>query len=259
MVKELQELGLSEKEAKVYFAMLELGHATADQLSKHAKIVRPTTYVQLKSLMDKGLVSTHEEGKKTYFAPESPALLKRLLEGQAEEVRRKERDLTELLPELLRSFESAGERPVVRFFPGKEGIIAAREDMLVANKEKKSYAIFSYEQLLAVFSKEELVAYTTRRKELGIFSRGIQVQSPHLEEAETSSLTERRYIPPESLMLTINLAIYDDKIGIWSLKGSLFAMIIQSESVASSMKSVFDFLWNHSQTQAELKKSKENE
>lgn len=245
MVKELQELGLSEKEAKVYFAMLELGRATADQLSKHAKIVRPTTYVQLKSLMDKGLVSTHEEGKKTYFAPESPALLKRLLEGQAEEVRRKERDLTILLPELLRSFESAGERPIVRFFPGKEGIVAAREEALTTNKEKKNYAVFSYSNLRGLFSREELSSYSDRRRALGIFSKGIHMGNPNFNEAGLDELTERRYIPPEALSLTVDIAIYDDKVSMWSTKGSLFALIIQSEQVAFSMKSVFNFLWEH--------------
>ena len=51
MLKELQDIGLSEKEARVYLAALEIGRATADQLAKHAKIVRPTTYVQLQSLM----------------------------------------------------------------------------------------------------------------------------------------------------------------------------------------------------------------
>ena len=51
---------------------------TAEKLAKHAKVNRSTTYVQLESLMKVGLMSTHEEGKKTMFAPESPELLKRL-------------------------------------------------------------------------------------------------------------------------------------------------------------------------------------
>ena len=54
MLKELQDMGLSEKEAKIYLASLEIGRATADQLAKQAKIVRSTTYVQLESLMKKG-------------------------------------------------------------------------------------------------------------------------------------------------------------------------------------------------------------
>src|SRR5271169_2125521 len=120
MLKELQDMGLLEKEARVYLAALELGRTTAEKLALHAKVNRSTTYVQLESLMKKGLMSTYEEGKKTYFAPESPELLKRFLVKQKEEIGSKEKDLTNFLPELLRQFQSAGERPVVRFFPGKE-------------------------------------------------------------------------------------------------------------------------------------------
>src|SRR3989344_9484889 len=114
MIKELQDIGLSEKEAKIYSAALELGAATADQLAKHSKIVRSTTYVQLESLMEKGLMSTYEQGKKTFFAPESPELLKRFLAKQKENIGAKENDLASFLPDLLRLFEGAGERPVVR-------------------------------------------------------------------------------------------------------------------------------------------------
>src|ERR1700689_5744541 len=112
MLKELQDIGLSEKEARVYLASLELGRTTAEKLAKHAKVNRSTTYVQIESLMKKGLMSTYEEDKKTYFAPESPELLKRLLSKQRDELQSKERDLSSILPALLQQFEGAGERPV---------------------------------------------------------------------------------------------------------------------------------------------------
>src|SRR3989344_1956665 len=172
MLTELKDLGLSEKEAKVYVAALEIGRATADQLAKHAKIVRPTTYLPIKSLMDKGLMSTYEEGKKTYFAPESPELLKRLLARQKDALNAKERDLGDLLPELLHQFKSAGERPIVRFFPGKEGLSIAREEVFTS-KDKKIYAIFSPENLSRVFGQKYLDDYSEKRKALGIHSKGI--------------------------------------------------------------------------------------
>src|SRR4051812_35603168 len=109
MLKELQDLGLSEKEARVYLAALEIGQATADQLAKQANIKRPTTYVQLESLMKMGLMSTYEEGKKTYFTPESPDTLKKIFESKKREFEAREQDLTAILPELVRKFEGAGE------------------------------------------------------------------------------------------------------------------------------------------------------
>ncbi|MFA7309401.1 MAG: helix-turn-helix domain-containing protein [Candidatus Paceibacterota bacterium] len=251
MNKELEDLGLSEKEAKVYLAALEIGRATADQLAKHAKIVRPTAYVQLDSLMKKGLMSTYEEGKKTYFAPESPELLKRLLMRQQERLRTKENELTNLLPELLRQYESAGERPVVRFFPGKEGITVTREEALTT-KEKKVLTVFSYDHLRKVFSEKELDDYSEKRRKLGIHSRGIHLHKPYFSKAGLDELTERRFLSPEALPLTIDITIFDDKTALRSLEGSLFGVIIESKQIASNMKMIFNFLWQSAKGPEEL-------
>ncbi len=248
MFKELQDIGLSEKEAKVYAAALELGAATADQLAKQAKIVRSTTYVQLESLMKKGLMSTYEEGKKTFFAPESPELLKRLLIKQKEDIGSKERELTDVLPDLLRQFQSAGERPVVRFFMGKEGITSTREEVL-KSKDKKTYTIFSYEHLRKLYSEKELDDYSDKRKALGIHSKGIHVHKPYFAKAGLDNLTERRFLPPETFPFsTIEITIFDDKTSIRSLEGTLFGMIIESKHIAAGMKTIFDFLWAHAQS-----------
>jgi sugar-specific transcriptional regulator TrmB len=243
MLKELQDIGLAEKEAKVYVAALEIGRATADQLAKQAKIVRPTTYVQLESLMKKGLMSTYQEGKKTYFAPESPELLRRLLLKQKDDLTSKERDLTSLLPDLLRQFEGAGERPVVRFFPGKEGITTVREHILSA-KEKKTYVIYSPVHLAKIYSDAELDDYSDRRKALGIHSKAIYLFQDFFNRAGLDELTERRFLSPSLLQLTIGITVYDDNTVIYSHEGNLFGLVIQSVQIASSMKAIFDFLWN---------------
>ena len=247
MLKELQDIGLSEKEAKVYAAALELGPATADQLAKQSKIVRSTTYVQLESLMKKGLMSTYEQGKKTFFAPESPELLKRFLSKQKEDIGTKERELKDFLPELLRSFESAGERPVVRFFPGKEGIKLAREELLTT-KDKKIDAIFSYEHLLKIYTKEELDAYSEKRKALGIHSRAIYINKEFFAVADLDQLTERRFMPPEKMRLNIHIHVCDTRTTIFPLEGTLFALIIESKQIAEGVKSIFNFLWASSET-----------
>src|SRR3989344_8552837 len=77
MVKEtLKELGLSDKEAKVYLAMIELGSAPVSAIAKQAKIKRPTTYVVLDMLSEKGLVGFEDRrGSRLY----SPAPLEQLV------------------------------------------------------------------------------------------------------------------------------------------------------------------------------------
>ncbi|MEK7601152.1 MAG: helix-turn-helix domain-containing protein [Patescibacteria group bacterium] len=241
MLKELQDMGLSEKEARVYLAALELGQTTAEKLAKHAKVNRSTTYVQLESLMKMGLMSTHEEGKKTMFAPESPELLKRLLLKQRDEVSMKESHLVELLPALLQQYEGAGERPVVRFFPGKEGIATVREEVL-STKDKQLYVIMSSDNMSKLFTEKELDGYTARRTALNISSKAIYTHRGYFDQAGADALTEHRFLP--NLPLTIDIRIFDDKTALFSLQGALFAMVIESKQIASSMKMIFNLLWN---------------
>ena len=76
---QLRELGLSENEAKVYLAMLELGPATVLEIAAKALMNRPTVYVQIESLKQRGLVSTQSKGKKQIFIAESPSHLESML------------------------------------------------------------------------------------------------------------------------------------------------------------------------------------
>ena len=78
--KELQEVGLQEKEAKVYIAMLELGRATAQDIAKKADVNRATTYFVMENLMKKGLASAIDEGPRQYFLPEDPSQLEAIFE-----------------------------------------------------------------------------------------------------------------------------------------------------------------------------------
>lgn len=88
MLDELKKIGLSENEAEVYIALLELGSATAQEIAAKSGIKRTTIYVQIEALMKMGLVTSFEKemskGKapKTYFRAEDPEHLKNIVENE---------------------------------------------------------------------------------------------------------------------------------------------------------------------------------
>ena len=55
MEEELQKLGLTEHEAKVYLAALSLGPSSAVQLADHTGIKRPTVYLAAKRFDQTGI------------------------------------------------------------------------------------------------------------------------------------------------------------------------------------------------------------
>ena len=174
--KDLEQFGLSDKEAKVYLACLELGPSTAAQIAQKADVNRATTYVAIESLTKQGLLSSHEKDSKTFFSAEDPAMLKRLLDQQREEVKNKLSSLEELLPELIKMHNYAGEKPKVRFFEGKEGLDTIKDEILKV-KDKKIEAFFPIDDLIKVFSAEEEQKYFQRRLAKKISIRGLYTRS----------------------------------------------------------------------------------
>ena len=136
--KELQALGLSEKEAKVYLAALELGPDTVQNIAKKAGINRPTAYLQIESLKQKGIISEVEKDSKVLIMAESPERLSSLLNTYEKELEFKKKELERILPNLSELFTGTGEKPKVKFYEGRGGIRAIEEDFL-KTKSKEIY------------------------------------------------------------------------------------------------------------------------
>ena len=73
--KNLEKIGLTEKQAKVYFACLQLGVASTLKLSQLAELKRPTVYVILEDLEKLSLVSRVQKNSKTFFIASDPKVL----------------------------------------------------------------------------------------------------------------------------------------------------------------------------------------
>ena len=65
--RELMEIGLNEKEVKVYLASLELGQSAVQAIANKSGVNRATTYFVIEGLTTKGLISSFHQGKKQFF------------------------------------------------------------------------------------------------------------------------------------------------------------------------------------------------
>lgn len=97
----LKSLGFTDKEARVYLTCLKNGPCSAMKIAEDTRIKRPTTYVMLKSLMEKELVSLVKSGKKTLFAAAHPQALVRHVQRERDLLVRKEQAVADLLPLLM--------------------------------------------------------------------------------------------------------------------------------------------------------------
>lgn len=246
MVNELEKLGLSENEAKVYSAMLELGPSSVVEISVRAGINRPTTYFQIELLKKKGLVSTQMKGKKQLFIPESPEHLSDVLDHRIIEVSVQKDILAKILPELSQLYNSVGSRPQVRFFEGKEGLVSMQKIFLSAGV-KEVMAITPLDDLLAIFPSHQN-NYSNTRVEKGIHSKVIysSSQGPILKSTDEAMLRETRFVPVDKMPFSGDITIFGNSVAITSLKGQISGIMIEHPGIADSFRGFFNFLWEFS-------------
>lgn len=242
--KELQILGLSEKESTVYLAALELGPDTAQNLAKKAGINRPTTYVQIESLKKKGLMGEVEQGKKTLYVAETPERLEMLLDLFEKDLQFKKAEVARVLPSLLEMFAGQGDRPKVRFFKGKEAVIAITKDYLNV-KDKKIESLTNLDRVLDIFPKH-MSDYTIKRVARGIKGYVIYTRQagPLPELNDPGKLREVKYVSSDKLSFSADINIYDDKVAISTYKEEPVSIVVESKMIADTMRSIFYFIWN---------------
>lgn len=241
---ELKKLGLSDKEAKVYLALLELSEAPVQKIAGKAKVNRATTYVILESLHKKGAVTTLEKNKKVMFAAESPRTLLSLFKSQEQELRDKQEEFKKILPELEAIFNLAIERPIVRFFEDIEAVRIIREE-IIASGAKVIYDIYSLEyvnQIYSLFSKEENNDFLKKRKELGITIKAIYTSDTGpFKEFQLKG--ERKFVPKDKFPFSADILIYKNKVALTTLRGKIITVIIESKEIADTLRIVFELAW----------------
>jgi len=105
----LQNYGLSDKEARVYLTVLELGTSIASTIARRAEINRVTVYTNLEALRRKGIVNEMKKKEITYYNAISPELICNQLEKKYEDFKQK-------LPEFMMLGEKFGSKPKIQFF-----------------------------------------------------------------------------------------------------------------------------------------------
>lgn len=238
--KELKEFGLSDNEIKVYVALIQLGPTTAVKIAEQADLNRSTTYVQLTSLMEYGLVSTYKNRKKTYFSAESPQNLTRLIERKITLLQEKKENIDVLIPDLMKVYAQMEDSVEVKTFHGIEGLKTMRNSVLDAGAPELC-GIFNFDELYKTFSTKELMEFSNKRAEAGIPTRAFYNKRGR----------DALVVPPQELVrvseaahpFSADVYIYGDNVSIASTSGTIFGLTITDKKIAQTLKTLFDLAW----------------
>lgn len=238
ITKDLEQLGLSEKEAKVYLAVLELGEVNIQKIAQKSGIKRTTVYDVINSLKEKRLLTEIAKGKKTLFSAEDP----RKLEGQLDE---KKEMLKKILPELLSITNLLDKKPTIKFYEGNEGIKEVYKDTLN----------YPDQELLAWVSQEAVVGfdvgwldkyYLAKRLAKKIWVRAIAPDVPEMQKykgLDEKSLRKTKLISAGEFSFEVEINLYGkNRIAIMSFVEKM-GLVIESPKLYRTLKSVFELNW----------------
>ncbi len=240
MLDRLIEFGLSEKEAKVYLALIELGPSSVTQIAKKAAVKRTNTYHLLEALMSYGLVHPdNSKNKKAVFIAERPEEFLFLMKEKMNDAQKKYEEAKDLIAELRAIYAPSKEKKVrVKYFSGNAGLEEIYDDTLTSGgDEVLSFTSYDYQKIVMPGYFPE---YFERRKEAGIHCTCMTAgtkEGKFLKDKDKEHL-RTTLVLPEEFKVCPEINIYADKTAIVSLKEK-FGIIIESKDVADMFRKFY--------------------
>lgn len=235
--KKLEQIGLTEKEAKVYLACLELGATTIERISKKSGIKRTTIYDVIKSLKERALIGTTIRKKIKHYVASDP----RELETKLEE---KKDILRNIMPELLSITNLIDKKPIIRFYEGEEGIKEIYLDTLTY-KDSPLWAWVT-DEIFGTVGQNFIDYYLSQRIKNKIWAYVIAPDTEKLREykmRDQSFLRQTKLQNSRNFFVEVEINLYGkNKIGIMAFKEGV-GLIIESVKIYNTLKSIFDVQW----------------
>jgi len=152
--------------------------------------------------------------------------------------------LRDIIPQIKSVQRESGERPMVRFFEGKEGIISINEELYAEQADENPiYYLYSKDLLDEVFTEAEKDRYRQKRLAKNIKSKVIYNYSKG--ERPSDGTGERVRVDEKKYPLDCDVAIYKDKVRISILKRGLSGIFISSKDFADTMRSLFNLAFDN--------------
>jgi sugar-specific transcriptional regulator TrmB len=241
LVRTLEQIGLSPKEAQVYLALLALESSTAYEIAQHCEVKKPTVYVILEDLRQKGLVLKVPHAKKALFAA------KDISEYLAEQ-RGKLNAVQSMLPR-LQSLSSTN-KPKVYFFNGMRGMTEAMDYKLDSMRGKTFCSFYGNsaeadQRVIQLYRRwtPDAIAANISFKIVMPQNQSLSENYPDLRRrSEEKDHVEIKYLSEYTQDTNLSIEIAETFVRIDDAK-NLAVTIIDDKATADAMRQIFAIVW----------------
>jgi sugar-specific transcriptional regulator TrmB len=243
MYKEiLEEIGLSQNEAKIYEALLNLGIASAPEISAQTGVHKRNIYDTLPRLLKKGLIYNIADPKENKYGLVEPNKLSDL-------IWEKDSKLKSILPAIQAQYKKHSTKEAVYIYKGKEGFKNYLRDILKVGEDV--YFIGAkggwFDQDLQIFIQRFLnEAKKKKIKYHHIFDAEVKTLAPEI----LKSVGKSYKFLPKKYSTTGAIDIFGDRVVTFSglnlkdITDDVTLVVIVNRELADCYRTWFKFIWD---------------
>lgn len=244
MEKTLKQLGLAEKEARVYMALANASPAKAGTLARDTSLPRQTINSTLKKLLQRGFVTQGKlRGINQYFTDPKDLLV--IIDRQKQALDRERRDLEKALPALIEKQHRPKTFPKVSYYEGVSGMKQLFEHILKYYKKNgerrfRAYGINKFGEVLGDY----LYDFVKKRHAYGVKTElfiGKGEDDFMITDGRSSALgrtVKHLNMPPQQA----GAYIVGDAVYLFSYRDNV-GIKIENAAIVELLKASFDDHW----------------
>jgi sugar-specific transcriptional regulator TrmB len=239
--EDLISLHITPLQADIYLALLEFGSASVQDVAERAGVKRTSVYNVLDDMKSRGLLTVLDHSGRKLLVAESPENIVAYEQKQA-------RKAQDILPELSALYALPGAKPKARYYEGIAGLKQMYDATIVAGESIVAFS--DYEKMFAVMTKEYMYDYALRRAEAGVTIRSIAkpgVEAIQVSELDADQKRETR-IYAGDFEFDTEINIYGNHVAFFSFRRPYAGVIIEDRAVATTMRSIWNIVWNTLET-----------
>jgi len=256
VLKKLTKTGLTDKEARVYLSVLELGGAFPSKVAQYAGLNRTTTYHLLNRLAVQGLVNEIEKKNKIFYQIDKPKKLVDHTKSQRRLVEDRIEIASSVLPDLEGLYGLSGSRPKVTYYQGIEGMLDLYSDHIDVERSYEMLAWANARELQKFLPPKFFDNYVKTKEKKRITTRAIIPDTEEnrfftgvrYKDVNKKLWPEMRFMDPKLFPLVGEITVYsNNKVSIANFeRQTLIGTIIEDKAIHDVMVAIFELSWSSS-------------
>jgi HTH-type transcriptional regulator, sugar sensing transcriptional regulator len=239
----LREAGLTDYEARIYLALLELGEASTTQILKLLGTHIGRIYDILDTLAGKGLISITIKNGVKYATAADPKRILDYVERRKQEIEQQAIVINEALPQLHGLMSIARQSPHVEIYTGIEGLKTAFQKELDRYKAGANVIVLGVTVNIS-YPTEALHYFLhtiySARERLKVNVKKLNDVASRGDNRKNEPSAEIRYLEMNS---SISLNVIEDLSILMISYEPLVCIVIEDKEVANGFRSHFEHLW----------------